>query len=163
MNIHTPDHELAEKLQKGDLEAFDQIFNKYSGRLFGFALKYLKSKEERKSPKDKLGSPERKQLETKIPAVVANAEDEKKAVKRWFKVNLKSNSTLSNLASKVKSQGFSNPATRIESVLQGTFSREEANKMAQEQGLGIEFKKNEYEEFMNNIRTVKKEWEKVNK
>lgn len=41
-----PDYELVEKLQKGDLEAFDQIFKRYGDRLFGFALKYLKSKEE---------------------------------------------------------------------------------------------------------------------
>ena len=40
------DYELVEKLQKGDLEAFDRIFERYSDRLFGFALKYLKSKEE---------------------------------------------------------------------------------------------------------------------
>ncbi len=40
------DVELVEKLRKSDLEAFDVIFDKYSNRLFGFALKYLKSKEE---------------------------------------------------------------------------------------------------------------------
>ena len=40
------DYELAEKLRKGDIEAFDQVFNKYGDRLFGFALTYLKSKEE---------------------------------------------------------------------------------------------------------------------
>ncbi|MEN8118550.1 MAG: RNA polymerase sigma-70 factor [Bacteroidota bacterium] len=43
---HASDFELVEKLQKGDLEAFDQIFKKYGDRLFGFALSYLKSKEE---------------------------------------------------------------------------------------------------------------------
>ncbi len=42
---HHSDYELVEKLQKGDIEAFDQIFRKYGDRLFGFALKYLKSKE----------------------------------------------------------------------------------------------------------------------
>lgn len=48
MAINEPqsDYELVTKLQKGDLEAFDQIFNKYGDRLFGFALKYLKSKED---------------------------------------------------------------------------------------------------------------------
>ncbi len=46
LNESTSDYELVEKLQKGDLEAFDQIFNKYGDRLFGFALNYLKSKEE---------------------------------------------------------------------------------------------------------------------
>lgn len=40
------DDELVEKLRMGDLDAFDAVFEKYSSRLFGFALKYLKSKEE---------------------------------------------------------------------------------------------------------------------
>ena len=40
------DTELVEKLRNGDIEAFDAVFEKYSSRLFGFALKYLKSKEE---------------------------------------------------------------------------------------------------------------------
>jgi RNA polymerase sigma-70 factor (family 1) len=42
----TSDCELVAKLRKGDINAFDQIFNKYGGRLFGFAFNYLKSKEE---------------------------------------------------------------------------------------------------------------------
>ncbi len=46
INERTPDHELVEKLQMDDLEAFDQIFKRYGDRLFGFALKYLKSREE---------------------------------------------------------------------------------------------------------------------
>jgi RNA polymerase sigma-70 factor (ECF subfamily) len=46
INEHTSDYELVDKLQKDDLEAFDEIFKKYGDRLFGFALKYLKSKEE---------------------------------------------------------------------------------------------------------------------
>ena len=46
INEHQSDFELVEKLQKGDLDAFDQIFKKYGDRLFGFALSYLKSKEE---------------------------------------------------------------------------------------------------------------------
>ena len=40
------DYELVERLRKGDMEAFDQIFKKYGDRLFAFALSYLKSKEE---------------------------------------------------------------------------------------------------------------------
>ena len=40
------DHELVQKLQKGDIDAFDEVFKKYGDRLFGFALNYLKSKEE---------------------------------------------------------------------------------------------------------------------
>jgi RNA polymerase sigma-70 factor (family 1) len=35
-----------ENLQKGDVKAFDDLFNKYSSRLFSFSLKYLKSNEE---------------------------------------------------------------------------------------------------------------------
>ena len=40
------DYELVDKFRKGDLEVFDQIFRKYGDRLYGFALSYLKSKEE---------------------------------------------------------------------------------------------------------------------
>ena len=40
------DIDLVEKLRKGDLEAFDLIFKKYSDRLYGFVLNYLKTKEE---------------------------------------------------------------------------------------------------------------------
>jgi len=43
---HSFDYELVAKLQKGDLEAFDQVFKKYGDPLFKFALKYLKSKED---------------------------------------------------------------------------------------------------------------------
>lgn len=43
---HRTDHELVEKLHRGNIEAFDQIYIRYSERLFGFAFKYLKSKEE---------------------------------------------------------------------------------------------------------------------
>lgn len=46
INEHSSDYELVAKLRKGDLDAFDQIFKKYGDRLFGFALSYLKSKEE---------------------------------------------------------------------------------------------------------------------
>lgn len=46
MSKSISDIELIAKLHKGDLEAFDLIFEKYGDRLFGFALKYLKSKEE---------------------------------------------------------------------------------------------------------------------
>ena len=40
------DSELAVRLRRGDIDAFDLIFRKYGDRLFGFALSYLKSKEE---------------------------------------------------------------------------------------------------------------------
>ncbi len=40
------DHLAVENLQKGDVKAFDDLFNKYSSRLFSFSLKYLKSNEE---------------------------------------------------------------------------------------------------------------------
>jgi RNA polymerase sigma-70 factor (ECF subfamily) len=43
---HISDRNLIESLQKGDLEAYDSIFRKYGSRLYGFALKYLRSEEE---------------------------------------------------------------------------------------------------------------------
>jgi len=47
LNESTSDYELMDKLRKqSDMEAFDLIFKKYGNKLFGFALKYLKSKEE---------------------------------------------------------------------------------------------------------------------
>jgi len=46
INEYKSDYVLAEKLRKGDVEAFDQLFEKYGDRLFGFAFTYLKSKEE---------------------------------------------------------------------------------------------------------------------
>lgn len=46
INEHQSDYELVERLRKGDIDAFDQVFKKYGDRLFGFAMKYLKSKED---------------------------------------------------------------------------------------------------------------------
>jgi RNA polymerase sigma-70 factor (ECF subfamily) len=43
---HKLDYDLVGQLHKGNVEAFDQIFNKYGNRLFGFALSYLKNREE---------------------------------------------------------------------------------------------------------------------
>lgn len=40
------DHDLIESLRQGDLKAFDAIFAKYSSKVYGFAVKYLKSKED---------------------------------------------------------------------------------------------------------------------
>jgi hypothetical protein len=40
------DIDLVEKLQKGDVEAFDLIYEKYSGKLYTFGLKYLRSASE---------------------------------------------------------------------------------------------------------------------
>jgi RNA polymerase sigma-70 factor (family 1) len=40
------DIELVERLQKGDVEAFDLIYEKYSGKLYAFGLKYLRSTSE---------------------------------------------------------------------------------------------------------------------
>ena len=37
---------MVSKLQKGDVEAFDLVYAKYAGKLYGFAFKYLKSKAE---------------------------------------------------------------------------------------------------------------------
>ena len=46
MKVFPTDIELALKLQKGDVEAFDLVYEKYAGRLYGFTLKYLKSTDE---------------------------------------------------------------------------------------------------------------------
>lgn len=43
MKTFPGDKELVEKLQKGDVEAFDLIYAKYSGKLYSFALKYRRS------------------------------------------------------------------------------------------------------------------------
>ena len=43
MKLFPGDIELVERLQKGDVEAFDLIYEKYSGKLYAFGLKYLKS------------------------------------------------------------------------------------------------------------------------
>lgn len=40
------DNELVEKLQNGDVEAFDLLYEKYSRKLYSFGLKYLKSTDE---------------------------------------------------------------------------------------------------------------------
>jgi RNA polymerase sigma-70 factor (family 1) len=40
------DNELVERLQKADIEAFDLIYEKYSGKLYTFGLKYLRSTDE---------------------------------------------------------------------------------------------------------------------
>lgn len=40
------DYKLVKKLKKGDLNAFNQLFNFYSSRLYHFAIGYLKSKDE---------------------------------------------------------------------------------------------------------------------
>lgn len=46
LNEHSSDFELMDKLRNGDVEAFDHVFKKYGDRLFGFALSYLKTKED---------------------------------------------------------------------------------------------------------------------
>jgi RNA polymerase sigma-70 factor (family 1) len=43
MKVIPGDIELVERLQKGDVEAFDLIYEKYSGKLYAFGLKYLRS------------------------------------------------------------------------------------------------------------------------
>jgi len=43
LNKTNNDIELIERLSKGDLEAFDAIYSKYSGTLYAFGLKYLRS------------------------------------------------------------------------------------------------------------------------
>jgi len=46
VKVFPEDNELVEKLQKGDVNAFDQVYWKYAGKLYAFSLRYLKSKEE---------------------------------------------------------------------------------------------------------------------
>lgn len=48
MKIFPEDRELVEKLHKGDITAFDLLYEKYSGLLYRFGFKYLKSEEEAK-------------------------------------------------------------------------------------------------------------------
>ncbi len=40
------DYELVERLHGGNVEAFDLIYEKYSGKLYSFSLKYLRSTDE---------------------------------------------------------------------------------------------------------------------
>lgn len=40
------DYHAVKNLKEGDLKSFDELFNKYSSRLYKFALKYLKTQEE---------------------------------------------------------------------------------------------------------------------
>jgi len=46
LKLFPDDIELVARLQKGDVEAFDQIYEKYSGKLYAFGLKYLRSTDE---------------------------------------------------------------------------------------------------------------------
>ena len=46
MKLFPSDYKLVERLQKGDVEAFDMIYEKYSGILYSFSLKYLRSTDE---------------------------------------------------------------------------------------------------------------------
>ena len=45
-NEFVPDDKLIDRLQRGDVDAFDIVYHRYAGKLFAFAVKYLKSKEE---------------------------------------------------------------------------------------------------------------------
>jgi RNA polymerase sigma-70 factor (ECF subfamily) len=46
LKVYPEDIELVSKLQNGDVGAFDLVYAKYAGKLYGFAFKYLKSKAE---------------------------------------------------------------------------------------------------------------------
>ena len=46
LKVFPTDIELVLRLQKGDVEAFDLVYEKYAGKLYGFTLKYLKSTDE---------------------------------------------------------------------------------------------------------------------
>jgi RNA polymerase sigma-70 factor (family 1) len=43
LNDNPDDIELVGRLQKGDVEAFDLIYERYSGKLYAFGIKYLRS------------------------------------------------------------------------------------------------------------------------
>ena len=46
MKVYPQDSKLIENLRKGDVEAFDLVYEKYAKKLYAFSLKYLKSVEE---------------------------------------------------------------------------------------------------------------------
>ncbi len=46
MKLDLNDNELVDRLQQGEVDAFDLIYEKYSGKLYAFGLKYLRSKDE---------------------------------------------------------------------------------------------------------------------
>ena len=46
MKVFPADNELVEKLRKGDVNDFDQVYLKYAGKLYAFSFKYLKTKDE---------------------------------------------------------------------------------------------------------------------
>ncbi|HEX2922196.1 MAG TPA: RNA polymerase sigma-70 factor [Bacteroidales bacterium] len=46
VNLFPDDNELVKKLRKGDVEAFDTVYEKYAGKLYSFGLKYLRSPED---------------------------------------------------------------------------------------------------------------------
>ena len=48
MKLTPDDGDLVERLLRGDVEAFDSIYYKYSGKLYAFGLKYLRSSAEAK-------------------------------------------------------------------------------------------------------------------
>jgi RNA polymerase sigma-70 factor (family 1) len=43
LKVFPDDNELVDRLQKGNVEAFDMIYEKYSGKLYAFGLKYLRT------------------------------------------------------------------------------------------------------------------------
>ncbi len=46
MKIYSADIMVIERLKKGEIKAFDDVYEKYARRLYVFALKYLKNKNE---------------------------------------------------------------------------------------------------------------------
>jgi RNA polymerase sigma-70 factor (family 1) len=46
VNEFLSDFDLIKRLQKGDVEAFDLIYGRYSGKLYLFCMKYIRSHEE---------------------------------------------------------------------------------------------------------------------
>jgi DNA-directed RNA polymerase specialized sigma24 family protein len=41
--LHPEDISLVQRLKQGDVEVFDLIYDKYSGKFYSFSLKYLRS------------------------------------------------------------------------------------------------------------------------
>lgn len=49
MNSSTDiDQQLARRIKKGDVQAFDQLYERYSQRVYGFAFSMLKNREDAK-------------------------------------------------------------------------------------------------------------------
>ena len=123
---------------------------------------FNKSIKDRKNPKNKLEAPKREAIEgnktavTKIKKDVVPINDADKILRRMFMLNLDSNSTLSRMASKLKSKGV-NPVrftSVLSNVINTTKTYQEALNKAKKTA-GIEFTENEWENFVKMSRKEK--------